>query len=460
MISKNLNPSVWIGVVRSLCIISLGGAFALYSSEEYLTKSSSSASSSPAPAARSSSSNAVTNPLGSTIAEYSSPADNANLSRANVVDLPFGDRIDEIAFQQSIVGSIVNDQPIPNEIYERLNRINSAQKEVIVSAIVAKILNQSQGIFRFVNPFPAFLERYFRQVRTDELAGLSKESSVHPTAILHMKTCGTYWVSRDKKDDVNALVVCFALSYITLNDALNLPAAAVPNHVIATENQINNRTNCATIKSFFQKHPECELIADFGSKDKAKAFEYFDCEENFIYIRKLSVVGRNLRAIGNGFCFDYVNLISILIPNTVQSIEGGFCRGCKNLPSLTLPDSVREIGESFCSYTNLISLKLSNNLVCFGDWFCHRCNSLPTVSFPYTLRQVGFAPLENCDKLTSIVVPRKFLNEFLIKFVVVEEFSPQSSSSISRLASSSSSSSANGLVMARKINTASLNVNQ
>ena len=62
----------------------------------------------------------------------------------------------------------------------------------IIQEIALDIKNNFTGIFRQVNPFPAFLAAYFRQVTADEIEKACMGKSILPSAILHMKTCGTY----------------------------------------------------------------------------------------------------------------------------------------------------------------------------------------------------------------------------------------------------------------------------
>ena len=145
-------------LMKTLCIFSLGAPLALYSSD---------ASSSPAPAARSSSHPtpaSILSPIASTISDYLDKGTNNTLSQTDVTDLhQLGnnlhlDKINEIAFKhkKEIVRCIINDQPIPLEILSVLEKMPEPAKSKIIQEIALDIKNNFTGIFRQVNPFPAF----------------------------------------------------------------------------------------------------------------------------------------------------------------------------------------------------------------------------------------------------------------------------------------------------------------
>ena len=449
--------------MKTLCIFSLGAPLALYSSD---------ASSSPAPAARSSSHPtpaSISSPIASTISDYLDKGTNNTLSQTDVTDLhQLGnnlhlDKINEIAFKhkKEIVRCIINDQPIPLEILSVLEKMPEPAKSKIIQEIALDIKNNFTGIFRQVNPFPAFLAAYFRQVTADEIEKACMGKSILPSAILHMKTCGTYWISRDKEADINALIVAFTGYYITVEDALDLnnqPGAAAPKFVIAptnlfntnlfdpfyyrqyknkhiSENYMNDKYNensrkRRSITTFFKNNPQCELVVDMGDSSIARNFILENTfkgdslsgngeEMYFVHIpeeiHNIAVVGNKLSSIGKFFCYFYkeflyypkrANMTSIIIPNTIASIGYDFGSHCKQLKYLNIPNSVISIGDHFCNNcTNLTTLVIPNSVISIGDEFCYKCTNLTTLVIPNRVKEIGRDFCWDCPNLTTLVIP-------------------------------------------------------
>lgn len=142
-----------------------------------------------------------------------------------------------------------------------------------------------------------------------------------------------------------------------------------------------------------------------------------------------AVDGVPITAIGN-HAFEYDNLASIIIPNTVTAIGTQAFFQCQNLntvtfaadsklttiganafnsaglrTSLTLPDSVTSIGQGAFSNSALKTIGLPAGLTAISDNMFKSCASLTKVVLPTTVQTIGNSAFSGCTGLTEIAIP-------------------------------------------------------
>ena len=100
------------------------------------------------------------------------------------------------------------------------------------------------------------------------------------------------------------------------------------------------------------------------------------------------------------------NLVSIEIPDSVTYIgDKAFCY-CSSLPSINLPNSITSIGKSmFYHCDNLTSIELPDSVTSIGDKAFAYCSSLPSIEFIDGVTSIGEWAFGNCDSLVSINIP-------------------------------------------------------
>lgn len=110
-------------------------------------------------------------------------------------------------------------------------------------------------------------------------------------------------------------------------------------------------------------------------------------------------------SIGKYAFFNYMNLESVELPNTVISInEDAFSR-CYKLSEITFSNSLEYIGEYAFSECAFTSIEIPNAVEEIGKYAFWGCKELTTVSIQSaTLGLIGRGAFGKCSKLTSISV--------------------------------------------------------
>lgn len=109
--------------------------------------------------------------------------------------------------------------------------------------------------------------------------------------------------------------------------------------------------------------------------------------------------------IAGGAFKDCSNLISINMPNSIQSIGEWAFHGCSGLASITIPGNVTSIGMyTFWKCSALTSLTIPNSVKSISDWAFYGCSKLTSVTIGTGLTSISSNPFEHCPNLESIKV--------------------------------------------------------
>lgn len=122
------------------------------------------------------------------------------------------------------------------------------------------------------------------------------------------------------------------------------------------------------------------------------------------------------------------NLISITLPNTVESIESGVfssCLGlhsiklgeniksigssafssCKSLRSISIPDGITEIkSNTFASCSKMQSITIPDGVTEIGDDAFYYCSNMQSIAIPKTVAYIGEGAFEGCNNLSSVYI--------------------------------------------------------
>lgn len=164
-----------------------------------------------------------------------------------------------------------------------------------------------------------------------------------------------------------------------------------------------------------------------------------DCDDFYGRNELVSVViPDSVERICEGAFNDCRNLKSVVIPRSVDAIYGGIFDGCRNLTSIVvergnrvydsrgncnavirtkdnclilgcsstiIPNTVKTIGEcAFECSTGLTNILIPEGVVEIGRYAFYGCTGLTSIVIPSTVEIIAEGAFEDCENLTSIVV--------------------------------------------------------
>ena len=110
------------------------------------------------------------------------------------------------------------------------------------------------------------------------------------------------------------------------------------------------------------------------------------------------------------------NNVNVVIPAKIQKLPvvevGGFLG--KNIISVVIPASVNGIGaEAFANCSNLTSIVIPASVNGIGAYAFANCSNLTSIVIPANVKEIGLKAFQNCSNLTSV--------DFKGKEVIIEE---------------------------------------
>lgn len=110
-------------------------------------------------------------------------------------------------------------------------------------------------------------------------------------------------------------------------------------------------------------------------------------------------------SVGDLAFYECSNLVSVILPYTVESIGFASFAECKSLKILNLKAGLKTIGRSaFEACESLQSVRFSERLTTIGERAFYRCYNLKTITIPASVVKIGDMAFTYCDSLTSAVV--------------------------------------------------------
>ena len=95
----------------------------------------------------------------------------------------------------------------------------------------------------------------------------------------------------------------------------------------------------------------------------------------------------------------------------VTKIHSEAFKGCKNIVSMTLPNTVETIGESaFSDCLGLHTIQLSESLKDLGTKAFYFCKSLRAVNIPNGIRDIKECTFEHCSRMLSVSIPNSVIS--------------------------------------------------
>lgn len=106
------------------------------------------------------------------------------------------------------------------------------------------------------------------------------------------------------------------------------------------------------------------------------------------------------KLIADRVFYNFDNLKSITMPNSVKYINNEAFYGCDALEQVYISDSIEKIGEAaFCGCKKLTDIKLGSNLTEIGEKTFLSCTSLKEVNIPENVKVIKSNAFSNCTSL-------------------------------------------------------------
>ena len=117
--------------------------------------------------------------------------------------------------------------------------------------------------------------------------------------------------------------------------------------------------------------------------------------------------GKPVKKIGDyAFARSGYDIVSVSIPDSVETIDRAAFWQCKLLEEINIPDGVTYLGVSaFRDCASLTSLKLPSGITSIENWTFDNCSSLKSIEIPNGVTSVGYESFYNCSSLASVKIP-------------------------------------------------------
>jgi len=109
----------------------------------------------------------------------------------------------------------------------------------------------------------------------------------------------------------------------------------------------------------------------------------------------------------NSYAFNNCSLLpSIQLPNSVETIGANSFQKCSKLKTINFPSVLYSIGGSaFYSCSTLENVEFTGDLNSIGDYAFKGCSNLVGLEFNSRLSSIGAGAFGNCNKLTQLTLP-------------------------------------------------------
>jgi len=175
--------------------------------------------------------------------------------------------------------------------------------------------------------------------------------------------------------------------------------------------------NCTDLRNFIVDDDNQDFSSIDGvlyNKDKTTLIQY-PCGNT----RTDYIVPDSVKEIGHSAFKGCTNILSITIPDNVETIGGGsgigsggggfFAGGvfsdCTNLTSVTLPSNLKAISTSlFSNCSKLKNIIIPDKVTYIGSDAFAYCSSLESIKIPESVTYIGFDIFQQCNSLKSLAI--------------------------------------------------------
>ena len=121
------------------------------------------------------------------------------------------------------------------------------------------------------------------------------------------------------------------------------------------------------------------------------------------------IIPNSVNNLGTSIFQDSTNLASVTIPSGVKSIPSQIFMNCSALSSITIPSGVTSIGPYCFFNTRLTTVVIPDTVTSLGSGVFNSCTNLTGVKLPLNLTYSGVftasSAFQSCDALKSVTIP-------------------------------------------------------
>ena len=113
-----------------------------------------------------------------------------------------------------------------------------------------------------------------------------------------------------------------------------------------------------------------------------------------------------------GAFYQCTALASVKLPADLEEINPLLFQGCTSLKSIDLPETITVIGRQAFSHSGLTAIEIPDGVTVIGENAFYECTALEYVKLPASLEEAGWRCFQDCDKLSTIVMPEGITTNF------------------------------------------------
>ena len=112
---------------------------------------------------------------------------------------------------------------------------------------------------------------------------------------------------------------------------------------------------------------------------------------------------KDITIIPNDAFINNLTLLSVILPNQVETIGSSAFSGCKYLEQVTIGKYTLSIGgNAFYGCIRLNSINFPSELKYINGNAFNNCDALTEITLPNSLKTIGYSAFSNCDKLAKV----------------------------------------------------------
>ena len=100
-----------------------------------------------------------------------------------------------------------------------------------------------------------------------------------------------------------------------------------------------------------------------------------------------------------------LHIPSTLSNHQVTGIASGAFRSSHKFTTIVIPDGVTFIGDNAFEYSDLKSIGIPDSVLSIGTYAFSNCSELRSVELPIYLKDIELGAFRHCEKLASVTIP-------------------------------------------------------